>query len=114
MKIGRKLRTIQDGKVVFNCPGCNSQHPITVHKDLGAQGPVWGYNNNPDAPTLTPSVLVQWKEPSDNPEEFDDETKDISKICHSFVTDGMIHYLGDCTHALAGLTVELPDMDDEK
>lgn len=29
-------------------------------------------------------------------------------VCHSFVTDGRIQFLGDCTHALAGQTVDLP------
>ena len=31
-------------------------------------------------------------------------------VCHSFVTDGRIQFLGDCTHDLAGHTVELPDL----
>jgi hypothetical protein len=31
-------------------------------------------------------------------------------VCHSFVTDGRIQYLGDCTHAMAGQTVDLPDI----
>jgi hypothetical protein len=30
-------------------------------------------------------------------------------VCHSFVTDGRIQFLGDCTHALAGQTVDLPE-----
>jgi hypothetical protein len=32
-------------------------------------------------------------------------------LCHTFVTDGQIQYLGDCTHALAGQTVDLQEMD---
>ena len=32
------------------------------------------------------------------------------KRCHSFVTDGRIQFLSDCTHALAGQTVDLPDI----
>lgn len=32
----------------------------------------------------------------------------VGKVCHSFVTDGCIQYLGDCTHRLAGQTVDLP------
>jgi hypothetical protein len=28
-------------------------------------------------------------------------------VCHSFVTDGKIQYLSDCTHAMAGQTVDL-------
>jgi len=33
-------------------------------------------------------------------------------VCHSFVTDGRIQFLGDCTHTLAGQTVDLPDWTD--
>ena len=33
----------------------------------------------------------------------------LDDICHSFVTDGRIQFLGDCTHKLAGQTVDLPD-----
>lgn len=29
------------------------------------------------------------------------------EICHSFVTDGKIRFLNDCTHDLAGQTVDL-------
>jgi len=31
-------------------------------------------------------------------------------ICHSFIRDGKIQFLGDCTHALAGQTVDLPEL----
>jgi len=37
-----------------------------------------------------------------------EQTK-VHKVCHSFVTDGNIQYLGDCTHELAGQTIELPE-----
>ncbi len=30
---------------------------------------------------------------------------------HSFVVDGHIQFLGDCTHELAGQTVDIPDFD---
>jgi hypothetical protein len=30
--------------------------------------------------------------------------------CHSFVTDGRIQFLSDSTHALAGQTVDLPEI----
>jgi hypothetical protein len=30
-------------------------------------------------------------------------------VCHSFVRDGQIQFLGDCTHALKGQTVERPE-----
>lgn len=100
------LRGLDGGRVAFFCPGCQRVHPINVGS---GPGPSWGYNNNPDKPTFTPSVLVTWSEPSDAPGEFDNPSKDVPKACHSFVTDGRIQFLGDCTHALAGQTVDLPE-----
>jgi hypothetical protein len=34
------------------------------------------------------------------------------KRCHSFVTDGRIQFLGDCTHHPVGQTVPLPPWDE--
>ena len=34
--------------------------------------------------------------------------------CHSFIRDGKIQYLNDCTHEFAGKTVELPDYTDNE
>jgi hypothetical protein len=70
-------------------------------------GPRWGYNGNPDAPTFTPSVLVQY-----NGRDAGVDGAPPA-VCHAFVTDGRIQFLGDCTHSLAGQTVELPDFDTE-
>ena len=105
------LRTGEDGALFFNCPGCGERH--MVRTGAGA-GPRWGFNGDYDRPTFTPSVLVTWSEPSDVPEEFDDTSKDQKKVCHSFVTDGHIQFLGDCTHALAGQTVPLPPFETER
>ncbi len=99
-QLSSKLRNWKgDGKegLFFWCPGCNSAHTIRLKPDG------WGWNTNLDRPTFTPSVLVTYG------------GKDAGQgdappaICHSFVTDGMIQFLGDSTHALAGQTVELPD-----
>jgi hypothetical protein len=51
---------------------------------------------------------VRWSEPSDDPEQFDDRAYDMPKVCHVFIKAGMIQFLGDCTHALAGQTVPIP------
>jgi hypothetical protein len=34
----------------------------------------------------------------------------IEVRCHSFVRAGMIEFLSDCTHELAGKTVPIPDL----
>jgi hypothetical protein len=88
----------EDGKIAFDCPGCGMQHAVTVER--GATGPCWGWNGSMDLPTFTPSILVRW--------DFGPER--TPKVCHSFVTDGRIQFLGDCTHALAGQTVDLPEV----
>lgn len=100
-----RIRVINAERIGFHCPGCNRMHVVAV--GTGA-GPRWTYNGDAELPTLSPSVLCTWSEPSDNPEEFDDPTKDVAKCCHSFVRGGQIQFLTDCTHSLAGTTVDLP------
>lgn len=73
------------------CPGC--QHPHQCDKR-------WKFNGNLERPTFEPSILV-----TDN---FSAEDGGPGR-CHSFVRDGKIEYLGDCTHSFKGLTIELPD-----
>lgn len=106
--LSSKLRSLEGGRIMFRCPGCDEPHAIATG---AGDGPRWSYNNNPERPTFSPSVLVTWSEPSDKDGEFDDTSKDAAKVCHSFVTDGRIQFLGDCTHALAGQTVDLPDFE---
>ncbi|MAM25812.1 MAG: ammonia monooxygenase [Rhodobacteraceae bacterium] len=101
--LGSKLRQLEGGKVAFMCPGCNYMHLVTVD---GSRG--WSFNGDGDSPTFSPSVLVRTGT-AVNP-NFVDEPGDPPTVCHSFVTDGRIQFLNDCTHALAGQTVELPDL----
>lgn len=116
--LGSKLRRLQGGRIAFWCPGCDGPHQISVHADGGHHpGSAWGFNGCGDRPTFTPSVLVrseEWTPPvtGENLAEFKrapwHQTK-VETICHSFVKDGLIQFLSDCTHALAGQTVDLPD-----
>ncbi|RVG74080.1 DUF6527 family protein [Sinorhizobium meliloti] len=101
--LSKKLRGVEGGRLMFWCPGCDGAHQVGVGDGPGSR---WGYNGNPDAPTFTPSVLVTYDGP--------DASKDGAPpaICHSFVTDGRIQFLSDCTHALAGQTVDIPDWED--
>jgi hypothetical protein len=118
---GSKLFRIDGGLVSFHCPGCKETHQVPVE---GEGRPLWGFNGNGDAPTFTPSILVRsvrFKGGDDElsriidsyrlPEEREAMLADkrINMVCHSFVTDGRIQFLSDCTHALAGQTVDLPD-----
>lgn len=99
-QLSRKLRNTADNGLMFWCPGCNGPHQI---KHGAGAGPRWGWNGDAERPTFTPSVLVRY--------EGIDAGKDGAPpaVCHTFVTDGRIQFLGDCTHAMAGQTVDLPD-----
>jgi hypothetical protein len=102
--LGRKVYQPVPGRIMFRCPGCNDNHGIVVD---GSRG--WTWNSDGDKPTISPSILCTWSEPSDVEGEFDDSSKDVPKVCHSFIRDGQWQFLSDCTHALAGQTVDIPD-----
>ena len=93
-----KVRNLEGnpGKIFF-CPGCNSAHVFNSSEIR------WTYNENPDAPTISPSLLVTY----DGPDAGQGDAP--PRVCHSFVKDGMIQFLGDCTHQLAGQTVPIPE-----
>ena len=116
--LGKKLRSLQGGRVAFMCPGCRERHAIPVRPAV----PGWDYNGNPNAPTFQPSIKVSGKQVDrDENGKWSGEWvrgadgKPLDMCCHSFVTAGRIQYLDDSTHALAGQTVDLPDIegDDE-
>lgn len=86
-----KIKAVDGGGWRFHCPGCDSAHVITS---------AWECDGDLHRPTISPSVLV-----TGSLRAFE-----LYGTCHSFVRGGMIEFLGDCTHALAGQTVELPDL----
>lgn len=80
---------------VFFCPGCKRKHGFNVTGNV-----TWEFNYDLQKPTVSPSI----------------DSKIISgdvliHRCHSFVKDGNIQYLSDCTHSLAGQTITLPEID---
>ena len=92
-KIIGKLSELSDGSHAFYCPGCKGPHRLTSG---------WSFDGNYDRPTFSPSVLVTY----DGADVGDDDAP--PKRCHSFVRSGRIEFLPDCTHSLAGQTVDLP------
>lgn len=72
----------------FFCPGCEGAHFYQV--------PQWSFNGDFAKPTFTPSLLLHAHEGG-------------QPRCHLFLTDGRLQFLGDCTHKLAGQTVDLPE-----
>jgi hypothetical protein len=99
------------GQYIFFCPGCEDHHGISTAKEE-YPCPVWGFNGDVDKPTVTPSILTRYGANPDASEEFKEWRSE--RICHSYITDGKIQYLNDCTHELAGQTIELPEFDDEQ
>lgn len=85
------------------CPACRSMHDYAVVAPF-RNGARWTFNGDYERPTFTPSMRIEWGMGGDMP----------NKVCHYFVTDGQIAYCADSTHALAGKTVNLPDLDEEK
>ncbi|MDP3652410.1 MAG: DUF6527 family protein [Rhodoferax sp.] len=100
----------------FRCPGCGHTHMLPVGPGNGETYARWSFNGDLDKPTFSPSVFAQG-----NKQQFDERGEwngkwemdaagqPIPYTCHSFVTDGRIQFLGDCTHALAGQTVDLSE-----
>ncbi|MDP1925783.1 MAG: DUF6527 family protein [Thiobacillus sp.] len=117
-KLSDVLRNGIDNGLLFWCPGCDMAHGVNHGSGTG---PRWRWNGNVDKPTFSPSVLVtwtQWVPPATDPETLkkidsgEIVQREEPRVCHSFVTDGRIQFLGDCTHHLAGQTVDLPPFDD--
>lgn len=103
-----------DGPVVgYNiyCPGCKRVHSISTKR--GYLKSHWLFNGNEQAPSFTPSILVQYSCPegfsSNHPAPRDWTGPMVNHVCHSFIKDGMFQFLGDCTHELRGQTVPIPE-----
>ncbi|WP_080839959.1 DUF6527 family protein [Cohnella massiliensis] len=95
-KVKKSTITSSRGTVpawIFECPGCGCMHYADDR---------WQFNGNVEAPTFSPSIKVEVGRYPDPPD-----------ICHSFVRDGKIQYLNDCTHELKGQTVELPNWEED-
>ena len=114
--LSRKLRNIEGGGLGYWCQGCDMLHQVWVGE---GPGPRWGWNGDVERPTFTPSVLVRWHqwEPPATTLEVRDKIKSgeivqtkVEKVCHTFITDGKVQFLGDCTHQYAWQTLDLPDL----
>lgn len=84
-----KFHKVEENFWVFECPACGCLHSVKT--------PRWQFNGDLEKPTVSPSILVPGSQAEN---DF---------TCHSFIKDGKIQFLGDCTHHLAGQTVDLVD-----
>lgn len=104
--------TLVDGQkyLAWRCPGCKTEHIVPVDglpPNGKAKRPQWSWDGDTDKPTLIPSVHVH---PARHVHE--DGTVFETPRCHVFIRAGRIEFLGDCTHALAGQTVDMPELED--
>ncbi len=105
-------KQLGDDLLYLPCPGCVQGHVIA----FGAgDGPRWSWNGSLTKPTVSPSILANGVVPITDEEHATlmagGKVEPRPFVCHSFVTDGRIQFLDDCTHALAGQTVDLPELE---
>lgn len=96
--------------VQLHCPGPFPDRFIPVQlKGTRAGTGNWSWNGDIEMPTLKPSILTRadFTVPSDCGGE-----RRAEKVCHSFVNDGKIQFLSDCTHEFAGQTLDLLEVED--
>lgn len=98
--LSKKLHDRGDDFLMYWCPGCNARHGINIEKSIS---PCWDWNGDAENPTFSPSVRHSSSRPNGN-------TMVAFVQCHYFITNGIIDFCSDSSHALAGQKVELPDM----
>jgi len=87
------VRVVGSGsRLLFYCPGCCDLHAIVID---GTRGWVW--NKDLDKPTVTQSVLSQWT----------NKTTNETRVCHLFIENGHLRFLGDCTHQYNNVVVPM-------
>ncbi len=98
------------GCLIFWCPGCNTHHGPRVDGSAG-----WKWNGSFTKPTVTPSILVRGTVPVTDDEAdrimAGEKIEPKPTVCHSYMIDGQIQFLTDCTHRLAGQIVPMKPFD---
>jgi hypothetical protein len=97
-----QITHVTDGEEKYDaiailCPACKDFHLLPVNTTN--KQPSWNWNGNLEAVTLTPSILTKYGfEPP--------------RVCHSFLTDGVWHFLSDCTHEMANQDIPMVPLED--
>lgn len=121
--LSTKIHTWTYKGIVYHshwCPACMRCHSVSV-QGQNQSGAEWRWNGDALRPTYDPSVkdtsghYCSTFKPGDDcwctyNARFKDTPSFMCGVCHYYIRDGMIQYLGDSTHGLAGMTVELPDL----
>jgi hypothetical protein len=98
-------------RLIMWCPGCDDVHSIEIEN----KETKWQFDGDLESPTITPSIKVsgtQWNEGDHFHKPNHQVAPGQPTTCHSFVTAGQWQFLGDCTHVLAGQTVDMVDLPD--
>lgn len=105
--MGNVLEQVENSDIlIFWCPGCKEYHQISSTK--------WEFNGDLEKPTFSPSYLT-WADPNPNAiSTYDPTGKHRNGFrCHSFIKEGKIEFLSDCSHKLAGQTVDMTEVNNE-
>lgn len=79
--------------LVWHCVGCGETHICQI--EGVKEHARWTWDGSLTAPTLLPSVLK----------------RSGRRVCHSFVEKGVVRFLPDCSHDIAGLRVRMLPQD---
>lgn len=107
MQVSSKLRSIEGEGYSHWCPACLQMHIFTSG---------WSFDGNLECPTFNPSMRISGVKTIKVKGEWTGEWErdaggnPIPFTCHYFLHSGKIQYLSDCTHEMAGQTVDLPDL----
>lgn len=97
-------RSDYGGHIAHWCPACAELHEFAVDRAF-RNGARWTFDGKPNAPTFSPSMNIRI-----GPWPAGSKKAGTVEVCHYFLKRGRLQYLGDCTHRLAGQTVDLPDL----
>ena len=106
-QVSLKLRRSTDGYMWY-CPACDQVHPLPNRG--------WTFDGNIEKPTFSPSFRHTGKQIVTKDGEWtgewvrDAQGDPVDLVCHYVVTAGQVAYCTDCTHAMAGQTILMPDL----
>lgn len=86
--------------IQLHLPGPLPNRILPVMRHGKREGtPNWSWNGCTEKPTVKPSVLTRGGDVAGD------------HVCHSFINDGQVQFLGDCSHEFAGQTLDLLEVD---
>src|SRR5690606_28803813 len=123
-----KIHYRSDEMIIYEFfrPGCGEEHHVWVGHKRQEGDQRWGFKGNKEKPTFTPPSLLRSGHFAPHFKQGDNcwctynqeqrskgepESGFACQQCHSYIPDGVIRFLGDCSHHLAGQNVPLLPVD---